>query len=496
MYILLAADKRSRPYPKMYRLLHRMNDSIVLFEKQKKIYPRSVTGKYRRFKWLAMGILLGIYYATPWLRWDRGDHAPDQAILIDMPARRAYFFNIELWPQEVYFFAGLMILAAVGLFFVTSLLGRVWCGYACPQTVWTDLFITVERFIQGDRNTRIKLDKSPLSFEKAWKKALTHILWIIIALLTGGAWVFYFVDAPTLLDQILHFKISPMTGSWILGLTASTYIMAGYAREQVCIYMCPYARFQSAMFDKDTLIIGYDRERGEPRGKHKQGTGWDNRGHCIDCTQCVIVCPMGIDIRNGLQMECIACGLCVDACNDVMDKLSLPQGLIRYDTQHNYELRTMAKANSAPARMQTRILRPRTYYYLAIITFITSILLYAFLNRSAVELGVIHDRNPLFVRMSNGDIRNTYTLKVINKTHQDRIFSLSITGIDPKSIDVVGAGNLRPDTLHVLADSVAPFRVMVTAKVPDAARHDILLSLRDADGYSAESETIFISGDK
>lgn len=480
-----------------------MNDDIVLFEKQKKIYPRSVTGKYRRLKWQAMGLLLGIYYAAPWIRWNRGEHAPDQAILIDMPARRAYFFNIELWPQEVYFFAGLMVLAAVGLFFVTSLLGRVWCGYACPQTVWTDLFVAVERLIQGDRNARLKLDKSPLSFEKIWKKTLTHILWVMIALVTGGAWVFYFVDAPTLLDQILHLKISPMTGSWILGLTASTYIMAGYAREQVCTYMCPYARFQSAMFDKDTLIIGYDRERGEPRGKHKQGTGWDNRGHCIDCTQCVIVCPMGIDIRNGLQMECIACGLCIDACNDVMDKLSLPRGLIRYDTQHNYELRTMAKAvaakaerTPAPVRMETRVMRPRTYYYLAIIALITGILLYAFLNRSAIELSVNHDRNPLFVRMSNGDIRNTYTLKIVNKTHQDRVFSLSVTGIDPTDIDVVGAGNPDPNALNVLSDSVTPFRVMITAKPTQATRRDVLLSLRDADGYYAESETVFISGDK
>jgi cytochrome c oxidase accessory protein FixG len=216
-----------------------MNERVVYFEKQKKIYPRSVKGKYRSLKWLSMAALLAIYYLVPWIRWDRGPHAPDQAVLIDMAARRAYFFNIELWPQEVYFFAGLMVLAAVGLFFVTSLLGRVWCGYACPQTVWTDLFIAVENFIQGDRNDRMKLDKSPLSFGKVWKKSLTHMLWIIIAACTGGAWVFYFVDAPTLFDNLRHLQVSWMEGSWILGLTASTYIMAGYAREQVCTYMCP-----------------------------------------------------------------------------------------------------------------------------------------------------------------------------------------------------------------------------------------------------------------
>ena len=474
-----------------------MNDGITYFEKQKKIYPRTVKGRYRQLKWLVMAALLGIYYAVPWIRWDRGPHAPNQAVLIDMPARRAYFFNIELWPQEVYFFAGLMVLAAVGLFFVTSLLGRVWCGYACPQTVWTDLFIAVENWIQGDRNARMKLDKSPLSFEKVWKKAVTHALWVVIALCTGGAWVFYFVDAPTLLDQIRHFEVSRMAGSWILGLTASTYLMAGYAREQVCIYMCPYARFQSAMFDKDTLIIGYDRERGEPRGKHKQGTSWEGRGHCIDCTQCVIVCPMGIDIRDGLQMECIACGLCVDACNDVMDRMELPQGLIRYDTQKNYERRTLAKKTDVPFKPEFNFWRPRTFYYIAIMAVISALMLFAFLNRSNVELSVIHDRNPLYVKLSSGDIRNTYTLKIVNKTHNDRIFSLGVEGLAPKEISVAGAGALQADNLTVLADSVGTFRVMIVLDAAESARrprHSLRLVLRDAEGMAAdEMETVFIS---
>lgn len=424
-----------------------MNEEVHLFESQKRIYPKKVKGKYRSLKWISMSVLLGIYYAVPWIRWDRGAHAPDQAVLIDMPARRAYFFNIELWPQEVYFFAGLMILAAIGLFFVTSLLGRVWCGYACPQTVWTDLFVAVENFIQGDRNERMKLDKLPMSFAKFWKKLLTHIIWLIIALCTGGAWVFYFTDAPELFEQLMHFKVSPMVGGWILGLTASTYIMAGYAREQVCTYMCPYARFQSAMFDKDTLIIGYDRERGEPRGKHKQGTSWEGKGHCIDCTQCVTVCPMGIDIRNGLQMDCIACGLCVDACNDVMDKMQLPHGLIRYDTQNNYERRTIAKETATAFKPQVRFWRPRTFYYLAAISILSAAMLYAFFTRSSIELSVIHDRNPLFVKLSDGSIRNTYTIKVVNKTHDDQSLALSVSGIDLKDTSVVGAGDLRPEDL-------------------------------------------------
>lgn len=474
-----------------------MNDGIVYFEKQKKIYPRSVKGRYRRLKWLAMAVLLGVYYAVPWIRWDRGPLAPSQAVMIDMPSRRAYFFNIELWPQEVYFFAGLMVLAAVALFFVTSLLGRVWCGYACPQTVWTDLFVAVENWVQGDRNARMKLDKSPLSFEKIWKKTLTHSLWIVIALCTGGAWVFYFVDAPTLFDQIIHFDVSHMAGSWILGLTASTYIMAGYAREQVCTYMCPYARFQSAMFDKDTLIIGYDRERGEPRGKHKQGSTWEGRGHCIDCTQCVIVCPMGIDIRNGLQMDCIACGLCVDACNDVMDRKELPRGLIRYDTQNNYERRTVAQKMNQPHVDKLSFWRPRTYYYIATMSLIGALMVFAFFTRSAVELSVIHDRNPLYVRLSNGDIRNTYTLKVSNKTHNDHSFRLDVTGVMPRDISVAGAGSPDAQNLQVLADSVGTFRVMLSvdaAAVQHHVRLPVTLKIAGPDAkHSAAMETVFIS---
>lgn len=471
-----------------------MSDRVIYFEKQKKIYPRTVTGRYRRLKWLAMAVLLGIYYAVPWIRWDRGAHAPNQAVMIDMPARRAYFFNIELWPQEVYFFAGLMVLAAVGLFFVTSLLGRVWCGYACPQTVWTDLFVAVENWIQGDRNARMKLDKSPLSLNKIWKKTATHAVWLLIALGTGGAWVFYFMDAPTLLDQILHLNVSWMAGSWILGLTASTYIMAGFARDQVCTYMCPYARFQSAMFDKDTLIIGYDRERGEPRGKHKQGTSWDGRGHCIDCTQCVVVCPMGIDIRHGLQMECIACGLCVDACNDVMGRMNLPPGLIRYDTQRNYERRTLAQKMGVAAQQDWSIWRPRTYYYIAIMTLISGIMLAAFVNRSVVDLSVIHDRNPLYVKLSNGDIRNTYTLKIINKTHEDQTFRLSVAGLLPRDVSVAGTA-VTADALVVLADSVGTFRVMVVAAEDKSQpRRDITLSIDTADGVLASRmDTIFIT---
>lgn len=460
-----------------------MDKNIQLFKKQEKIYPRRVWGRYRKIKWMSMVILLGIYYLAPWLRWDRGEHAPDQAILIDMSGRRAYFFNIEIWPQEVYYITGILILAAVGLFFVTSLFGRVWCGYACPQTVWTDLFVWVERIVQGDRNARKKLDESPLSLNKIYKKGLTHLIWIIIGLFTGGAWVFYFNDAPTLFDQIVHFDIPLTVGGWIIALTFSTYLMAGYAREQVCTYMCPYARFQSAMFDKNTLIIAYDEKRGEPRGHHKAGESWEGRGHCIDCDSCVLVCPMGIDIRKGLQMDCIACGLCVDACNNVMDKIGLPRGLIRYDTE---------------SKQPFNALRPRTFWYGGIISLVGILMLYSLLTRSPLEMNIIHDRNPLFVVLSNSEIRNGYNLHILNKSRTDRYYTIGIEGLENANLRIQANNEIQNDSLHVFADSLGNFRVFVTAPKQQEIRKEIrfIIKANDDSEIKESKETIFVSGSK
>lgn len=452
---------------------------IQLFQKQEKIYPRRVWGKFRKLKWAAMIMLLGIYYGAPWLRWDRGEHSPDQAILIDMGGSRGYFFGIEIWPQEVYYLTGILILAAVGLFFITSLLGRVWCGYACPQTVWTDLFVWVERIVQGDRNARKKLDESSWTFDKIRKKVLTHLIWLVIGLFTGGAWVFYFNDAPTLFDQILHFDIPWSVGSWILGLSFSTYVMAGFAREQVCTYMCPYARFQSAMFDKNTLIIAYDETRGEPRGKHKAGTTWEGKGHCIDCDSCVIVCPMGIDIRSGLQMECIACGLCVDACNNVMDKIGLPRDLIRYDTEN---------------RIPFRLFRIRTFWYISLLSFVASLMFYSLMTRLPLELNVIHDRNPLFVTLSDGSIRNGYLIHILNKTHEDRTYALSIEGLEDADLRIEGSRLMHPDELGVLADSIGNFRVFIASPKKAKARAEITFKVQDnKTGINDIKDTIFVS---
>lgn len=471
---------------------------IKLFEKARKIYPKDITGTFRRLKWVVMTVLLAVYYFTPFIRFERGPHIPSQAILIDMEGRRAYFFMFEIWSQEVYYFAGLLILAALFLFFATSLFGRVWCGYACPQTVWTDLFVKVEHFIQGDSVARERLDKGPWTFNKVWRKLATHIAWIIIGACTGGAWTLYFTDAPTLIDQIVHLSVPWQTQIWIYALTLSTYIMAGFAREQVCTYMCPYARFQSGMFDRDTMIISYDKERGEPRGSHKKGDGWEGRGACVDCNACVQVCPVGIDIRDGLQYQCIACGLCVDACNTIMDKVGLPGDLIRYDTANNQESRNACKSKGVVFKEKNHLLRPRTVYYVIVMSIVAGIMLFSLLNRAPFSLNVLHERNPLFVKLSDGAIRNSYKIHILNRTGSDQIYELSVTGIEPKSLKILAASEVSPSQLGVLADSVGEFRVTLAADLPaNETRRDIVFTLRSTvNNEMATTKSMFIGRDK
>ncbi|HKD47670.1 MAG TPA: cytochrome c oxidase accessory protein CcoG, partial [Rhizomicrobium sp.] len=306
-----------------------------LYKSRVPIYPKEVDGRYRRLKWAMMAITLSIYYLVPWIRWDRGPLAPHQAVLVDMAHERLYFFFIEIWPQEVYYITGLLILAAVSLFLINALFGRLWCGYSCPQTVWTDLFIWVETRIEGDRNARSRLAAAPWTPSKIAKRAAKHAIWLMFAVATGGAWVFYFADAPSLLHLFFTGSASVGTYATAAGLTFTTYWLGGLMREQVCTYMCPWPRIQAAMTDLDALSVTYRRDRGEPRGSHKKGESWDGRGDCIDCKQCVAVCPMGIDIRDGAQLECINCGLCIDACDDVMHRVGRPKGLIAYDTEAN-----------------------------------------------------------------------------------------------------------------------------------------------------------------
>ncbi len=465
-----------------------MTSDIQLFKKQERVYPKRVSGRYRNLKWVAMVVCLAIYYLVPFIRWDRGPYLPDQAVLIDLAHGRAYWFWIEIWPQEVYILTGILILAAIGLFFVTSLFGRVWCGYLCFQTVWTDLFIWVERLVQGDRNKRKKLREGPWTWEKIYKMVITHAIWLAIAWCTAGSFVLYFNDAPTLVRSFLEFNVSPVVLGFVIGLTFMTYLMAGFAREQVCTFMCPYARFQSAMFDKDTLIIGYDSDRGEPRGSHKKGESWDNRGHCIDCTACVQVCPMGIDIREGLQMECIACGLCVDACDDIMTKLDLPKGLIRYDTERRLEEKSKGKMG------MLHLIRPRTIYYVVVLSVVGSLMLYALMTRAPVEMNVLHDRNPLFVQLSTGEIRNGYSIKILNKTHENRYYRLNIDGLPGAEMSVNAAGEMSTDNIPVNANSVGQFKVFVHAPLKPQEPREIELGVTDLQtGYRAVHKTMFIT---
>ncbi len=464
------------------------NEPVKLFAKREKIYPRRVSGRYRSLKWVAMIVTLGIYYLVPFLRWDRGPTAPDQAVLIDLPNRRAYWFFIEIWPQEVYYLTAILVFAAILLFFVTSLFGRVWCGYFCPQTVWTDLFVWTERLVQGDRNARKKLQEGPWTLEKIRKIGITHMIWLVIAWCTAGSFVLYFNDAPTLVRSFLEFDVSPTVLTFIAGLTFSTYIMAGFAREQVCIYMCPYARFQAAMFDRDTLIIGYDQDRGEPRGHHKKGDSWEGRGHCIDCTACVQVCPTGIDIRKGLQMECIACGLCVDACNDVMAKVGLPPGLIRYDTENNIERRRAGQPDVL------KLLRPRTIYYSVVLCALFAFVVYSLVNRSLLELHVLHDRNPLYVTLSDGDIRNGYEIKILNKSHAHKSYMLDVARIDGADIAIKGPARGDSQVLEVSPDSVGNFHVFLKAPPQRISPVPVDFILTDSiDGTRVVHESIFVS---
>ena len=461
-----------------------------LYQKRKRIYPRIPRGRYRTVKWVAMGVMLAIYYLLPWVRWERSPGAPDQAVLVDIPARKFYFFAIEIWPQEIYYWAGLLILAALGLFLVSSLLGRVWCGYACPQTVWTDLFIHVERWIEGDRNARMRLDKAPWRATKIVRKAAKHLVWIAIGVATGGAWVFYFADAPTLFSELIRFEAPISAYATMAFLTATTYLFAGHAREQICTYVCPYARFQAAMFDENTMMVSYDAARGEPRGKHKAGQSWEGRGDCVDCKLCVAVCPAGIDIRDGQQMECINCALCIDACNSVMPKVGRPRGLIRYDTLRNLESRAAGEA------ARVRLFRPRTIVYAVLLVGAAVLMMGTLFTRADLDVAVQRDRNPLFVQLSDGSIRNGYTLKVANKSHDARALVLTVSGIAGALIDMpvrdVQAATEVP--LVVEPDALGTFRVFVRAprSALEGSSTDLAFSVSEGNaGAAASYDTVF-----
>jgi cytochrome c oxidase accessory protein FixG len=470
-----------------------------LYKARVKVFPKRVAGTFRKLKWWIMAITLGIYYITPWLRWDRGPHAPDQAVLIDFVHRRAYFFFIEIWPQELFYIAGLLIMAGAGLFLVTSTIGRAWCGYTCPQTVWVDLFLVIERWVEGDRNARMKLDKSAWTFDKIRKRLLKHIIWLLISVGTGGAWIFYFADAPTLVHDFVRLDAPFIAYSTVGILTATTYVFGGFMREQVCTYMCPWPRIQGAMLDEDSLIVTYDDTRGEPRSRRRKLAAANQKtvGDCVDCNQCVAVCPMGIDIRDGQQMECISCALCIDACNNVMDKVSLPRNLISYATLRETEAQ---KTGDHLGTTWRSFIRPRTLVYFTIWCAIGLTMAYALGTRDRIELNVLHDRNPVYVQLSNGDIRNGYTVKLLNMIPEPRNFELKIEGLKGAKMTIAGM-DIKPAPsvlLSVDPDALRSLKVYVAANPADieAPRDPFRFLLTDPEsGEQAIYDAVFEAPD-
>jgi cytochrome c oxidase accessory protein FixG len=392
-----------------------------LYRKEPKVYPHKVSGRFARLRDLAMYVLLGLFYFMPWI--NIGGH---QSVLFDLPARKFYILGLTFWPQDFIYLALLLVCAGLTLFFVTAVAGRLWCGYACPQTVWTEAFLVMERWTEGNRQQRMKLDKAPWTAEKMLRKGSKHFLWISFALWTGFTFVGFFTPIRELAVAISSWTLGPWEAFWGFFYGFATYGNAGFLREQVCKYMCPYARFQGAMFDKETLVISYDEKRGEPRGGRKKGS--DSKalglGDCIGCTLCVQVCPTGIDIREGLQIECIACAACVDICDQVMDKMEYPRGLIRYTTEN------------ALQGKPSRVLRPRVFIYAILLLTLISGTLWTMTHRTPLRADLIRDRNALYRELPDGLIENVYTLKITNMDDVSHEYILSAISPREASFDL------------------------------------------------------------
>lgn len=427
---------------------------VSLYETERKIYPRSVTGRYSRWRWAMVWLTQLVFYGLPWLPWnDR------QAVLFDLDRRLFYIFGLVLQPQDFIYLAVLLVLSALGLFFFTAVAGRVWCGYACPQTVYTEIFLWVERLTEGDRVARMRLDAQPWSVEKVLRKTAKQLGWMGIALFTGLTFTGYFIPMGQLIGQIWSASASPWALFWVGFYGFATYGNAGFMREQVCKYMCPYARFQSALIDMDSMVIAYDRARGEPRGGRSRKTDSQavGLGDCIDCTLCVQVCPTGIDIRNGLQNECIACAACIDVCDDVMDKMGYAPGLIRYSSGHGVE------QGLSKAQMMRRIWRPRVLIYGALLLAVATGFVLSLFERTDFSVSVTKDRGALARVVGLGDVENTYTLQISNNSEHDRVFVLSVKGMDGLQLD-------SDNRLHIGATDTAtlPIRLRLPARLAQA----------------------------
>jgi cytochrome c oxidase accessory protein FixG len=431
------------------------NDEVGLYEIRKKIYPRSVTGRFARWRLTMIIVTQVVFYGLPWLYWNGR-----QAVLFDLASRKFYIFGLMFWPQDVIYLTVLLILSALSLFLFTAVAGRLWCGYACPQTVYTEIFLWIERKIEGDRLARIRLDAAPVSLEKFVKKALKHTAWIALAIWTGYTFVGYFEPIRDLGVRTITWDVAGWESFWIVFYGLATYGNAGWMREQVCKYMCPYARFQSVMFDRDTLVIAYDTKRGEPRGARSRQA--DPRsvglGDCINCDICVQVCPTGIDIRKGLQHECIGCAACIDGCNQVMDKMGYPRGLIRYVSEN-----ALAQGQAAGA-MWRRVFRPRTLLYAAVLLAVATTAGVSLYLKNPLKMDVIRDRGALAREGAPGMMENVYRIQIMNTDEKSRSFSLSVDGLPgiriadlPQPIEVgAAATRLLPLRLQAPADAAPP----------------------------------------
>ena len=426
---------------------------VKLYEKSEKIYPREVKGRFQTLRTICVYALLGLYYILPWIQW--GDR---QAVLFDLPERKFHIFFLTFWPQDFFFLTLLLIMAGLALFFFTAIAGRVWCGFACPQTVWTEAFIWMERWVEGSRAQQIKLAASPWSFNKIRKRVTKQALWLSFSLFTGLTFVGFFQPIGQLFADFFALELGGWALFWVLFYGFATYGNAGFMREQVCKYMCPYARFQSAMFDADTLIVAYDAARGEPRhrGKKRKDSTQENLGDCIDCGICVQVCPTGIDIRDGLQYECIACAACIDGCDDVMAKVGLPPGLIKYSTESEDK-------GEKRSLIQT-LLRPRVIVYAVLLTLFLSGFLIALSQRANFQVDILRDRNAFYRYSEEGEIENTYQVRLMNKSQLDQHYSVSVSGLDKARISWV-----KPDanghSRVVEAGEIGEFSIIATLPV-------------------------------
>ena len=472
-----------------------MNDQSTvptksLYARRESVFPKAVDGRFRRLKWFVMAVTLTVYYVTPWLRWDRGPYSPDQAVLVDLAHRRFYFGPVEIWPHEFYYVAGLLIMAGIGLFLVTSAVGRAWCGYACPQTVWTDVFQHIERWVDGDRNAQIRLAEAPWTIGKLLRRGLKMAIFLLVSLATGGAWIFYFADAPTLAHELLRGEAPYVAYATVGVLTATTFVLGGFLREQVCIYMCPWPRIQTAMLDEKSLIVTYKDWRGEPRGKGRRTATLADvvpLGDCIDCNQCVAVCPTGIDIRNGPQIGCITCALCIDACDAVMAKIGKPRGLIDYATLDDCKREA---AGGAPRSVLKTILRPRTLAYFSLWSAVGLGMAAALADRSRIDISAQHDRNPRYVQLSDGDVRNDYMIKVRNMEGRPREAELAIAGLDGARLWTQGGSREDAGTslrTTIPADALAKVPIFVAAPGGGREHEDVRFTVRVLESGETDS---------